>query len=201
MTSDPRAALRDLAGDHTHLHDRCHEREAALAGLLAEARDLIDRHVHAPEAPQNSDFTDLRIARAPRPSGAGDDTAPDVGLRRSWLRRVEQLERDKDELAAEVTRLRSEAAALRDADRIVTELCDEYGVERGELVDRVNQDRAVSMAFDSLVYERERELRDAGNELSEAARNTVPSKNPELVDWVRLDRACKAWRAAAGGES
>lgn len=59
MTDDPRAALRDLAGDYTHLHDRCRRREAALAGLLAEARDLIDRHLHAPEAPQNSDFTDL----------------------------------------------------------------------------------------------------------------------------------------------
>lgn len=38
---DPRVGLRDLTGDYTHLHNRCHQREAALVGLLREARDLI----------------------------------------------------------------------------------------------------------------------------------------------------------------
>lgn len=40
---DPRAGILDVTGDRTHMHNRCHQRAADLAGLLAECRDEIAR--------------------------------------------------------------------------------------------------------------------------------------------------------------
>lgn len=103
-----------------------------------------------------------------------------------------------------IVALLREVAALRDADRIVTELCDEYGVERSELVDRLGRDRLVMMAFDETVREETARLRDAGEGVVTAAK-ALCNEATNLDGAEELHRRVEAvvetlpaWRSAAG---